>query len=50
MEEPPKDTEENNDVSEVEDDEEPNDMAEEYYIESEPYHFVELEKLRGRRL
>lgn len=26
------------------------DMEEEYYKESEPYHYAELERLRGRRL
>ena len=50
MEEPPEDTEENNDVSEVEDDEELNDMDDEYFENTNPYHFVELERLRGRRL
>lgn len=31
-------------------DEELDDMEEEYYRESEPYHYAELERLRGRRL
>ena len=29
---------------------EPEDMEEEYYEVNQPYHFVELERLRGRRL
>lgn len=47
MEEPPEDDIE---ASEVEDDEEPNDMDDEYFESNNPYHFVELERLRGRRL
>lgn len=50
MEDPPEDTEENNDISKAEDDEEPNDMDDEYFESNSPYHFVELERLRGRRL
>ena len=30
--------------------EELNDVEEEYYRESEPYHYAELERLRGKRL
>lgn len=29
---------------------EPNDMDDEYFESNSPYHFVELERLRGRRL
>lgn len=29
---------------------EPNDMDDEYFESNNPYHFVELERLRGRRL
>ena len=46
MEEPPEELEDKSGDYEEEHD----DMGEHYYSESEPYHYVELERLRGRCL
>lgn len=46
MMEPPEESEDKSGDYEEEHD----DMEEHYYSESEPYHYVELERLRGRRL
>lgn len=46
MEEPPEDVEEQSGDYE---EEEPDDMEEECYQDNQPYHYAELERLRGIR-